>query len=152
MEKRTKKIFLIVSLAIVLLFLISGIWIYNLLKPVGIYEVKGINLTQEGFSEYLEEHILIKELPSSADILLKLNGYSYSLGQGVVEESPNSEADLEISIPEDFIEKIGEEGLCSVIGEGLNSGEIEVETELSESELVWKYRDVLKYRECFGSQ
>jgi len=129
---------------------VSGIWIYNLIKPVTLEEMKGINMTKEGFSEYLEEHTLIKELPEDSDISLKLNGYSYSLGQGIVEESSNSESDLEISIPEDYISKIGEEGLCEVMGEGLSSGEIEIETELSESELVWKYRDVLKYRECFG--
>ena len=152
MEKKTKKIFLIISLVFFLALLFSVIWIYSLIKSVEINEVKGINLTKEGFGNYLEEHLLIKELPENSDISLKLNGYSYSLSQGVVEESPNSEVDLEISIPEDLIEKIGEEGLCSVMGEGLDSGEIEVETELSESELVWKYRDVLKYRECFGSQ
>ena len=152
MERKTKKFFLIVSLTILVAFLISGIWIYSLLKSVEINEVKGINLTKEGFADYLEKHILIKELPEGSDISLKLNGYSYSLSQGVVEESSNSESDLEISIPEDYIAKIGEEGLCSAMSEGLDSGEIEVKTELSESELVWKYKDVLKYRECFGSQ
>ena len=150
MEKKTKKILLGVFLTITLLILFSGIWIYNLLKPVTLEEVKGINLTKEGFAEYLEEHTLIKELPGGSDISLKLNGYSYSLGQGVVEESSNSESDLEISIPENFIAKIGEEGLCEVMSGGLESGEIVVETELTETELAWKYRGVLKYRECFG--
>ena len=152
MERKTKKIFLIVSLTILVAFLILGIWIYSLLKSVEINEIKGINLTKEGFADYLEGHTLIKELPEGSDISLKLNGYSYSLSQGVVEESPNSESDLEISISEDYIAKIGEEGLCSAMSEGLDSGEIKVKTELSESELVWKYKDVLKYMECFGSQ
>jgi len=150
MEKKTKKILLVLSLIIFSMLLLSGIWIYNLLKPVGIDEIKGIDLTKEGFSEYLEEHALIKELPKNSNVLLKLNGDSYFLGHGIVKKYSNSEADLEIVIPENYISKIGEEGLCIVMSEGLNSGEIKVETELSESELVWRYRDVLKYRECFG--
>ena len=150
MEKKTKIILLSFLVVILIILLVLGIYVYLLLMPAEFEELKGINLDKEGFSDYLEEHILVQELPKDANVKIKIDDTSYSVSQGVVKEMEVENQDIEIIISENYLSKIGEEGLCEVMDEGLESGEIVVKTALSESDLAWKYRNVVKYRECFG--
>ena len=152
MEKKTKTILLIILISILVFLLFAGIWIYSLLIPVEIVEQKGINLTNEELAGYMENHQVFQDLPEKTSIQINFGEEGYSVLEDSVESGKLSDADITINVPEEYIEKVGELGLCAALEEAANSGEVEVETELSESELTWKYKNLLKYRKCIGGE
>ncbi len=152
MERILKLLLWAILIIIMVTLVVLGIYAYMLLKPAEIVEIKGINLTQEEFAGYLEEHFLVKEMPEDGKVQITLGESYYSLGKGFVEEKQSTDPDINIIIPEGYVEAIGREGLCAVMGEELDSGTFQIEFgELSEAEMTSKYLNLLKYRECFGS-
>jgi len=150
----TKKIVLLTILSIIIIaIIVVGILAYQILKPVEINEQKGIILTNEELPGYLENHQLIQALPDESNIQLTIGENEYIIEDGEVtpiseENLAEVETDISIEIKEDAASKIGELGLCGAAGELAETGSVEIETNLSEKDLAWKYRDLLKYREC----
>ncbi len=148
MEKKTKKILWSVLLILVGILVVGGIYFYSLFNPVEIIEQKGILLSGEELPAYLENHQIFQELPEETNIQINFGEEEYSVLEESVESGEISDADVTVNVPEEYIEKVGELGLCSALEEAVKNNEVSVETTLSESELAWKYRDLLKYREC----
>ena len=152
MEKKTKKILWSVLIILVGILIVGGIYFYSLFNPVEIVEQKGILLSGEELPTYLENHQIFQELPGETNIQINFGEEEYSVLEDSVESGELSDADVTVDVPEEYIEKVGELGLCGALEEAVESNEVSIETNLDETELLWKYRDLLKYRECFGSQ
>ena len=152
MEKKTKKILWSVLIILVGILIVGGIYFYSLFNPVEIVEQKGILLSGEELPTYLENHQIFQELPGETNIQINFGEEEYSVLEDSVESGELSDADVTVDVPEEYIEKVGELGLCSALENAVESNEVSVETTLSESELAWKYRDLLKYRKCIGRE
>lgn len=148
MERKTKIILWSVLIILVGILVVGGIYFYSLFNPVEIIEQKGILLSGEELPAYLENHQIFQELPEETNIQINFGKEEYSVLEESVESGELSDADVTVNVPEEYIEKVGELGLCSALEEAVKNNEVSVETTLSESELTWKYRDLLKYREC----
>jgi uncharacterized protein YpmB len=146
-KKKSRK-GLIILLIILVVLVVVGIYIYTEFKPVTFTEQKGIDLTTKNFPSYLEDHQIVQNLPDDAEIELNVDEESFVVGKGSAEKGNADNADVSITISEDDINAIGEEGLCGAIKSG-SINDVDVETELSESELAWKYKSMLKYKDCF---
>lgn len=147
-NKSGKRVGLWIFLIIVILVLIG---IYFLVRPVKINEKTGVLTNSETLPAYLEEHQVVKALPEDSSIGIILGDAKYIIeGTEVIPYESGIETDIEIQGVENYVEKIGQDGLCSAIGEGLENGEINVETDLSESELISNYGSMLRYRNCLN--
>ena len=146
------KIFIGIFLIIILFI---GIYLYFLLRPVELIEPEflveneGI-ITKQDFSNYLESHPVIQDLPKDSYIELNLveDKYLISEEQVLIQEVENIGVDIDISIPEESLARIAEVGFCQTIGEIVEEGNFEIDTTLSNAELINKYKGLLKYRDC----
>ncbi len=109
-------------------------------------------LTEENLPAYMESTSLIKDLPEDSKALIIFGDNSYSIENnevnvGAGENSP----DLVVTIPEDYLNKEWS-GICSLLREASQNNDLSVKakTSMSKTELLWKYRKMLKYKECVG--
>ena len=57
---------------------------------------------------------------------------------------------LEIILNSKYIDDMNNKEICSVIKNAKEKGDVGVRTEYSSSKIMWKYRGMLKHRDCFG--
>ncbi len=121
---------------------------------------KPIIVTKENFPSYLEGNSMIKSMPKKGSVLLHFykfeNGnreisQTYSVVGNDVSNGNNlvDESDLEIYIDEKYISEMGK-GFCSALKKANNNGELEIELKKSEGEILFKYRGLLKYKDCLS--
>jgi hypothetical protein len=113
----------------------------------------------EEFSEYLEKQEVVRELPESANISLKVYDSDisnivreYIIGRGVVEEGHAEKPDLEVYLDADWVYKMDDDNLCSVLREARSEEELQFKPQRSNFVLFWKYKGVLKYRGCLKGE
>ena len=146
-EKKSKRKFIIILIILIILVVGLGIY-YSFFKPVKTGKHIPIALNEENLPGYLESLNIVQDLPKEANIQINFGDNKYSIKKGNVQEGGEENSDVEVSVPEDYIGKIGQEGLCSALQEAVQDGEINFETSLSNSELLWKYKGLLKYKDC----
>ena len=114
-------------------------------------------LTNLTLPAYFEKQKLVQSLPSSAVISLKfyntenkekIIGDSYTITKSSVEEKEASNPDLIITVDSKYLPKFG--NFCNAVKEARNNGEISFDMKLSKTSMLWKYKSVMKYRDCFG--
>jgi len=147
-KRRNKK--LTIAVVIVIILLGAGIYAYDLLRPVKFGVHQPVVLTSENLPGYLSRIDLIQDLPEDSDIQVNFGGNKYSITGGVVRAGALEDPEVVMDLPEEYIGRIGEVGLCQATGEAVRNREISVETKLSEAELAWRYKKLLRYRECVG--
>ena len=115
-------------------------------------EATGLVISAESFPTYLETHPVFKSLPNSASVGLVIGNNNYDVSdEGVrLTSELSDEKDVSISLPDGYLNRIGELGLCSAIKEANKKGELNVETYDSKFSLILKYRKLFKYRDCLG--
>ena len=152
---RRGKIIKVFIAIFIIIFLIMGIYLYSLLRSVELIEPEFLTenegvITKQDFSNYLESHPAIQELPEDSSIVLNLgeNEYLISEGEVFIEESGDIESDIDVSIPEEYLSMVAEVGLCQTIGEIAKEENFEIDTNLSTFELIKKYKGLLKYKDC----
>jgi hypothetical protein len=101
---------------------------------------------------------MIKNLPKNA--VLKLQFYNYNSGQRTWKKSynlkknyvqeGNEEGDIQIIVHSKYVKELKNKDLCEVLMNAKMNGDFEIETKLSQGALIWKYRNMLKYRNCLG--
>jgi len=105
-------------------------------------------VTFENLPEFLIKSGVVRDLPKDALILLVIGNHSYAIERNSVEEKEIDGADIIIYLPSVYLESIGTEGLCPTVKKANEAGDITSEIKLSEFELAWKYKSMVKYREC----
>ena len=122
---------------------------------------KQVAVTKENLYLYIESQKIIQELPKNALISLRLYNSdtgtrqwekSYVITKGNVEEvnaqnMDENKLDAEIIINSKYA--LSAE-FCTVIKQARANNEFGYELKSSKISLLWKYREMMKYRDCFG--
>lgn len=162
---KQKKIILIVC--VILLMLITIILLYINQKENIIREsieqskntgaIKKPTITKENFPLYLENSQLVKDLPEDAIISLKFYNFNsgerqweeaYIITKGKVQKGSSDNPDLEIIIHSKYIPELG--NLCQAVKNAKANGDLAFWSNINTAKFLWKYRSMLKYKECFG--
>lgn len=108
-------------------------------------------------SDLLKSEI-IKDLPKGA--VLELSFYNFDFGERVWEktyvlkkdsvEEGTEQSDIQIIMHSKYVRDFKHKSLCGVVIDARNQGDLGIETELTQSALMWKYKNMLKYRDCLG--
>jgi len=107
-----------------------------------------VNLTKENFVAIMSENTFVKQMPDEAIISLSLGEEYYTISNTGVVKSQTTGYDFELSVPDTYLPLMA--NLCNAVAEAKKNGELGFDTALSNSELMWKYKSMLKYRDCFG--
>ena len=97
----------------------------------------------------LKETDVVKNLPKDATVALSLGGEYYTVKKGSVVAGKPSDSDITISLPAAYAPRISE-SLCGTVKKANQNGELAVEMHSSQAALIWKYRGMLKYRDCLS--
>ena len=73
----------------------------------------------------------------------------YTITKGKIIEEKTSNSDIKISIPEKYSIEINKD-FCSFIKKVNTNKDLSISLEISKTELLWKYRSVIKYKDCLG--
>ena len=101
----------------------------------------------------------IRELPSKGRIVLGFynfhTGYRewekhYIIEKNSVKEGETKDRDMKIFLHSKYVDDFKEKGMCDVVGDARAKGDLGLETEKSKTSLMWKYRGMMEYRDCFG--
>lgn len=135
-----------VFLAIALLYI--GYLSLDSSENEGSWQARTVN--QSTVAEVLQETAYVQEIPESGIIQLYLGDLTYIVRKGSVQPGTALNPDIVIRLPESYLEIMSASGPCAAFATARQRGELGIETEASASSLSWKYRNLLKYRSCFG--
>ncbi len=116
-----------------------------------------VEVTKENFEVFLESQKMIIDLPLDSLLLLKLynlnNGNknweeSYILKKGKVEKGNLENPDITIFLSSEYIKNLP--NFCNILKLAKANGDISYDTKMNQISLLWKYRRMMKYRNCFG--
>ncbi len=114
---------------------------------VVVTSVEPVFLTVENVDEYLEATPIVQDLPKESSIEIYFGEEAYSVDGSNVEQTPSENADIIVRIDEEYLNK--EWGsICELAKEAVKNRDVSVETSLSNAQLLWKYRGMLKYKSC----
>jgi len=74
---------------------------------------------------------------------------SYYISGGTVIES-NNKADIDVWMHSDYVEMFKTKDLCEVLETSRNNGDFGQWSDLSQTTLLWRYKSMLKYKDCLG--
>ena len=166
-KNKTKIIALIIGALVIVIILsfytglISSNAILNIFKKPnsassGNYQQ--VVLTKANFAQFLQSQQFVKDIPSSTTIFLKLysmnNGQqqweeTYVIKKSSVKSGTTDSADVIISVDSKYLSQLGAD-ICKTIKTARNNGEMKIETKLTTAQLLWKFKSMLKYRDCLG--
>lgn len=152
MEKKKSvwpKIFIVLGILLVLI-IGAGTYVYfeYFYLPVGKWTP--IELTKENLPSYLERFGAIDDLPADSEIQLYVDNIPYTISKGKVDIGETTSADIVINLPGKYLEVMGEKGWCAGLSEAKNNGDIEIKVNGEGEDLLWKYKALVKYRDCIG--
>jgi len=110
--------------------------------------VKIMDITFDNLPYYLENNNLVVDLPKDALINLGVGEFNYIVKKGNVDFGKSEIVDMQIWLPDIYLETLGERGLCGAIQEAKRNGDFWVDIYLGEFELGWKYKSMTKYNDC----
>ncbi len=99
----------------------------------------------------------IKDVPKKNPISIRFfyfdEGYRiwqdrFYLSNGELIEK--TETSMELIIHSKYIDDLGTKDLCTIVQIANQNGDLGVETEFSDAELLWKYKGMMKHKDCFG--
>ena len=128
------------------------------------YAVKATPATYENIEDVLSGNDMIKMLPENSIISLKFYNFntgsrvwekSYILKKGYAKElkegiTKDINLDITLSMHSKYLNELTDQNLCSIIRKAKSNNDLGIEMHISYAALLWKYRTVLKYKDCFG--
>ncbi|MFA4960493.1 MAG: hypothetical protein WC548_02410 [Candidatus Pacearchaeota archaeon] len=121
------------------------------------------NYTKPDFNklkEIMSDQEIVKDVPSNGAISLRFYHFtedcriwdkSYILTNGEIKDS-TGESDIQIIVDSKYADKISASNFCDVLKEARNNGDFGQDSTESMASLLWKYRSMLKYKDCLGIQ
>jgi len=115
-------------------------------------------ITAATFPSYAQSQPIIKDVPEGSEILLKLYNFntgerqwetSYIVKKGSVIEGTLSTPEVTLILNSKYLADLNKIGFCATIKKARNNGDLGVETTLGMTNLLWRYRALMKYKECF---
>lgn len=116
------------------------------------------SITYQNLAPELSKNTIIKAIPEGSTILLKFYNFdsgerewekSYILKKGSITEG-ESDAEIVLSLHSDYLKGLTNTNFCSVIQKANQNGDLGFETDLSKTALLWKFKSMMNYKECFG--
>ena len=123
------------------------------------YAVKATPVTYENIENVLSANNMINILPENSEVSLKFYNFntgsrvwekSYALKKGLVKEGTAINPDITLSMHSKYFNELTDQNLCSTIKNAKSNNDLGTEMHISYAALLWKYRNVLKYKDCFG--
>jgi hypothetical protein len=121
-------------------------------------DVVYVQLSKDNFAQVYKSQPLIQNLPENALILLKFYNFdsgarqwdaSFLLSKGDIEIAPESiNPDFTIIMHSKYIPYLGD--FCGTVKAAKANNDFAVETNIPTSTLMWKYKSMLSYKDCFG--
>ena len=121
--------------------------------------ISGTRISYDNLVGILSGNQMIKDLPSDAVLLLRFYNFnsgerawekSYVLRKSEVKEGFVDKADLTLALHSKYLSQLTTDNFCSIIKSAKQNGDLGAYSELSTAALLWKFKSMLKYRECFG--
>ncbi len=116
-----------------------------------------ISLTKETLPSFLASQQIITDLPDNSIISLKLYNFdgggrnweeSYIIKKGKIEIGNTDNPDITVFLDSKHLKNLG--NLCDAVKQAKSNGDIGYDTKMSQLSIMWKYKKLLKYRNCFG--
>lgn len=156
----SKKVVILVIILVVLLGALAFVAMKFFEKPKPLpTNVPEVRITYENFEEEVSKQSLVQDLPNEGEILLRFYNFkngekvwenSYVLRNTGVQKGELSNADLAVLLHAKYLNSLTNYNFCSIIEQAKAAGDLGIETGLSKTALAWKYRSIMKYRECLG--
>jgi len=115
-------------------------------------------ITQATFPSYAQSQPIINDIPDGTEILLKLYNFntgerqwdvSYIVKKGSVIEGTLDNPELTLTLSSKYLADLNQIGFCATVKKANANGDLGMEFGVSELTLAWKYRAMMKYKECF---
>jgi hypothetical protein len=106
----------------------------------------------------MQNQQIVKDVPESGSISLRFFHFtdgcriydkSYIISDGKITEG-GGKADIYVILRSDYAEKITGSNFCDVVKQSRDNGDLGQWSEIGEATLLWRYKGMLKYRECLG--
>jgi len=118
--------------------------------------------TEEDYNNFetlVSKNQMIQALPGNAKIVLSFYKFagderiwekSYLLSKGSVKEGNLEDFDINLIMDSKYITVLNANNFCQIIKTAKQNNDFWSTTAISKTSLVWRYRGVLKYKDCFG--
>ncbi|MBS3080564.1 hypothetical protein J4221_03770 [Candidatus Pacearchaeota archaeon] len=163
-NKPTKKI---IAMILAIVMILAILLISNKLtgKIVGFSDLfsknkktsEYVQVNKENLGNYLSRLSITHELPDDAEIELLIynfdKGYreiedTYVITKGNVYKGKAEVPDIVVLLHSKYINNLGY--LCSTLQEANRNGDLGIELKKSSTSLLWKYKSIIKYKDCLG--
>jgi len=125
--------------------------IAGVLLILSISLVTSYNINHENVEKFLSEHDIIKNLPSSAVVLIHVGKENYIMKKGVFEKGFTDEKiDATISINEKYLDELKSDNFYDIMKKIVSEKGYKYQRHISFLEIFWKYKCMLKYSWKFG--
>ncbi len=110
------------------------------------------------FINSILESDFLEDLPEDAKISIQFYNFDsgqrelekiFALSKNSVKESAQS-SDIKILMHSKYIPNFSEKDICQIIKEAGQNNDIGFETDMPQSSLIWKYRSMIKYKDCLN--
>lgn len=91
----------------------------------------------------------VKDLPKSAVIELKIGEEHYTVSKSSVTLGRPENPDITLTLPTKYSTELSKD-LCGAVKQANQNRDLGVEIHTSQTALMWKYRGMLKYKDCLG--
>jgi len=158
MKKKLKIMFVFISVVILALLLAWIIPLINPAKKVQTNNIQTIPVNYTNLASELSKNSMIKTIPDNAVLLLKFYNFnsgerewekSYILRKGKVTEG-EEKADITLTLDSKYLKELTNNNFCSIIKLAKKNGDLGFETSLSTTSMLWKFKGMMKYKDCFG--
>jgi hypothetical protein len=129
-------------------------------SPTQTYIIKKTSLTAEEISKVRNAILsseFIGDLPKDGVISLRFfnfeNGQRVWLNTFLIGKNQiltSGTPDIYLTLHYKYLAELTETNLCEIIQTANTKGDLGMETELSNTKLLFKYSGIIKYRDCFG--
>ena len=115
----------------------------------------------ERLKSVMENQPLVLDVPKAGKISLRFFHFtegcriydkSYVISDGKITEGGGSDADIFVTLASSYVDRITQDNFCDIVKEArANDGLGQWTSEdVSEATLLWRYKGMLKYKECLG--
>jgi len=118
-----------------------------------------ISINYTNMAKELSKQGMIKAMPEDQTILLEFYNFNsgsrevektYTLRKGKVTEEKVSNPGIILSLHSKYLKGLTNKNFCKVIQKANKAGDLGFESSFSEASLAWKFRSMMKYKDCLG--
>jgi len=163
MKKKVKIGIIIAAIVVVLILAIVNKTILGsflgLKKETSADDIPTVELGYHNLAQAFSGSSMVQDLPKDSKIVLRFYNFnsgqrewekSYIMTKGNVEEGYTDDADLVVIMHSRYLQGLTNKNFCSAVQIAQKNGDFGTESELSKATLLWKFKSMMKYRECFG--